>query len=155
MRRSILPLTIFLPLLGAATAAAQMTAIRFVAPVNPISGLPKLFPSPKTGPILGTGITFPNLVPVFLPVRMPTREGQLPATPAQPSRDGVVNPLRRVMPDVVIRFELTPDAPKEKLDEAFDGEARKPAVELPRRNPVSSGRHVSLPEWDLERELGI
>jgi hypothetical protein len=134
-----------------------------------------------TGPLVGTGITLPNLVPsltpsmslaaapipaFLLPVRMPAREGQVPASPAQPSRDGVVNPLRRVMPGVVVRFSgaaskpaagLDLNASKERLDETFDGEGTpsRPAVELPRRKPVASGRHISLPEWDLERELGI
>jgi hypothetical protein len=179
-------LTFALPILAVAISAAQVTPIRFAAPVNPIAGLPRLLPSPMTGPLVGTGITLPNLVPALtpsltlasaapiasyiLPVSMPARDGQIPATPAQSSRDGVVNPLRRVMPGVVIRFNdpsgaaakpasALPDSssPKKKLDEEFDGEGApsKPAVQLPRRKPVTSGRHISLPEWDLERELGI
>ena len=186
MKRSLLPLSILLPVLCAVSAAAQVTSIRFAAPVNPIASLPKLLPSPMTGPLVGTGITLPNLVPALtpsltlasaapitsyiLPVSMPARDGQIPATPAQSSRDGVVNPLRRVMPGVVIRFNdpsgtaakpasVSPDngSSKKKLDEEFDGEGApsKPAVQLPRRQPVTSGRHISLPEWDLERELGI
>jgi hypothetical protein len=166
--------------LCAAAASAQVTSIRFAAPVNPIAGLPKLLPSPLTGPLVGTPITLPNLVPaltpavslaaapaatIIMPMSLPTREGQVPASPARPSRDGVVNPLRRVMPGVVIRFNeapskpgaAKPDAIKDKLDETFDGSGApsKPAVGLPGRGPVSSGRHISLPEWDLERELGI
>ena len=175
MKHSFLTLTILLPVLAAATASAQMASIRFAAPVNPIAGLPKLFPSPMTGPLVGTGITLPSLVPALtpslslaaaaplLPLRMPTRGGQIPV---QPSRDNVVNPLRSVMPGVVIRFDQSvsskpgaakPDASKERLDGAFDGEGlpSKPVVNLPGRKPVSSGRHISLPEWDLERELGI
>jgi hypothetical protein len=176
MKHSILTLTILLPVLAAATASAQMASIRFAAPVNPIAGLPKLFPSPMTGPLVGSGITLPSLVPALtpslslaaaaplLPLRMPTRGGQIPV---QPSRDNVVNPLRRVMPGVVIRFTgpasstnpgaAKPDASKERLDGAFDGEGlpSKPIVNMPGRKPVSSGRHISLPEWDLERELGI
>ncbi|HEX4048204.1 MAG TPA: hypothetical protein VH309_10240 [Elusimicrobiota bacterium] len=180
MKRSILPLALALPLFAAATASAQLASIRFVAPVNPVAGLPRLLPSPMTGPLAGSGITLPNLVPALTPSlslaaaaapasaylpspSLPAREGRIPASPAQPSRDGVVNPLRRVMPGVVIRFGQTapakggavqPDRSKENLDQAFDGEGApsKPVVE---RQPVSSGRHISLPEWDLERELGL
>ena len=178
MKRSLLPLTILLPILAAATSSAQMAMIRFAAPVNPIAGLPKLLPSPMTGPLAGTGITLPSLVPaltpsmsltayapvpaLFLPMSLPSREGRIPATPAQPSRGGAGNPLHRMMPDVFIRFgeqaaPSKPGASKEKLDEAFDGESdpSKPAVELPRRRPVSPGRRIGLPEWELERELGI
>jgi hypothetical protein len=158
-----------------------MTPIRFSAPISPIAGLPKLLPSPLTGPLVGTGISLPTPLPtlapsvilapsfaaaavpaaVALPAALPSRGGQLPV-----SRDGVVNPLTRVMPGVAIRFSgaeapskpaaSLPDLPKEKLDETFDGGNRpsKPSV-VPGRKPVTSGRHISLPEWDLERELGI
>ncbi|HXT00149.1 MAG TPA: hypothetical protein VN915_05705 [Elusimicrobiota bacterium] len=180
MKLSLTPLT-FVAALCAATASAQVTPIRFAAPVNPIAGLPKLLPSPMTGPLVGTGISLPNLVPALTPsvtlaalapaapapVGLPAHQELIPAV--QPARDpGVVNPLQRVMPGVVVRFAApangsangapsVPDAPKEKLDETFDGTGApsKPAVNLPVRRPVSSGRHVSLPEWDLERELGI
>ena len=179
MKRSILPLTLILPVLAAATAAAQLTTIRFAAPVSPIAGLPILLPSPITGPLAGNGITLPNLVPALTPspslaafplpaylpsVRMPSRQDRLPAAPARPSRDEVVNPLRQVMPGVIIRFNApsrpgpaTPDVSKEKLDSVFDGDGgpSRPAVDQPRREPVSSGRRIGLPEWDLERELGL
>jgi len=183
MKRNLLPLSILLPVLCAVSAAAQIVPVRFAAPVNPIAGLPKLLPSPMTGPLVGMGISLPSLMPALTPaislpsaapipaylpsVRMPSRDGLTPATPADSSRDGVVNPLRRIAPGVVIRFSesVVPakpgaakqDATKESLDQAFDGEGNptKPTVELPRRKPVSSGRHISLPVWDLERELVI
>jgi len=182
MKLSLTPLTL-VAALCAATASAQVTPIRFAAPVNPIAGLPKLLPSPLTGPLVGSGISLPNLVPALTPsvvlaavspAPVPAPSISLPAAheeilPAvQPARDpNVGNPLQRVMPGVVVRFNAPsngstngapsiPDAPKEKLDETFDGTGApsKPAV-LPTRKPVTSGRHVSLPEWDLERELGI
>ena len=181
MKLSITPLTL-VAALCAATASAQVAPIRFAAPVNPIAGLPKLLPSPMTGPLVGTGISLPNLVPSLTPsvtlaavapapapsVSLPGAHQELiPAIPAQRAGGDVVNPLQRVMPGVVVRFNApangstngaasVPDAPKEKLDETFDGSgASKPVVKLPARKPVTSGRHVSLPEWDLERELGI
>ena len=181
MKLSLTPLTL-VAALCAATASAQVTPVRFAAPVNPIAGLPKLLPSPMTGPLAGTGISLPSLVPALTPsvvlaavAPSPVPSLSLPAAheeliPAiQPVRDpGVSNPLQRVQPGVVVRFNAPangsanegaaslPDAPKEKLDETFDGSGApsKPVV-LPRRKPVSSGRHVSLPEWDLERELGL
>jgi hypothetical protein len=168
-------------LLCAGAASAQVTPIRFAAPISPIAGLPKLLPSPLTGPLVGTGISLPTplptlapsviLAPAFAaaaipaavaePAALPSRGGQLTAT-----SDGVVNPLTRVMPGVAIRFagaetpskpaSVLPDSSKQKLDETFDGGNRpsKPSV-VPGRKPVTSGRHISLPEWDLERELGI
>ena len=180
MKLTSLPFTLLVAALSAGAASAQVTAIRFSAPVSPIAGLPRLLPSPMTGPLVGTGISLPSLVPALtpsvsllaaapapMPVSMPAHEGLIPAMPAAPSRDGVVNPLQRVMPGVVIKFSAGAtqpqtgaaknDAAKEKLDETFDGQGNpnKPAVNLPGRRPVSSGRHISLPEWDLERELGI
>lgn len=175
------PLTLLAAALCAASASAQVTPIRFSAPVNPIAGLPKLLPSPMTGPLVGTGISLPNLVPALnpsvtlaavapapAPVSLPAHQELIPAIPAQRAGGDVVNPLQRVMPGVVVRFNApangstngapsTHDAAKEKLDETFDGSGApsKPAVNLPSRKPVTSGRHVSLPEWDLERELGI
>jgi hypothetical protein len=180
MKRFITPLTLAAALCGA--ASAQVTTIRLAAPVNPIAGLPRLLPSPMTGPLVGTGISLPNLVPALTPsmtlaavapalspVSLPAHQQLIPAIPAQRAGGDVVNPLQRVMPGVVVRFNAPangstnggaasiPDAPKEKLDETFDGSGApsKPVVNLPGRRPVSSGRHISLPEWDLERELGI
>jgi len=187
MKRSALTLAFLLPAVCAATAAAQVTFVRLAIPVNPIAGLPILLPSPMTGPLAGNGISLPALTPTliptlklmpapqapwpaFMPLSLPGRNGQVPA-PAEPSRDGVVNPLRRVMPGVVIRFSdaaskppvkpvpAGPDADKQKLDGEFDGDVApaKPAVSFPRRErrPVISDRRHGLPEDDLLRELGI
>jgi hypothetical protein len=194
MKRSTLTLTLLLPAVCAMTAAAQLTVVRFVAPVSPLAGLPKLLPSPMSGPLAGVGISLPALtptlvpnisltlgaapqaaVPAVLPVALPARGGQVQADPSQPSRDGVVNPLQRVMPGVVIRFagaapatapqgasqpeSVGQDSNKQKLDETFDGDVApaKPAVSLPRRDrkPVTSGRRIGLPEDELLRELGF
>ncbi len=183
MKFSALIATFLLTALGAASAAAQVTSIRFSAPLNPIAGLPKILPSPLTGPLVGTGISLPTPLPSLTPsviltpahaasalpasiapAALPARGGQIAAVPADSSRDGVVNPLRRVQPGVVFRFAGAQgpaasgsDASKGRLDETFDGEKdpSKPAVNLPRRAPVTSGRHVSLPEDDLMKELGF
>jgi hypothetical protein len=177
MKRSILTLTILLSVLAAATASAQLTTIRFSAPVNPVESLPKLLPSPMTGPLIGNGITLPSFAAAWTPeFRLPAAAPRLPFAlpvrlPASGVRfpeihDGPAYPLHRVTPGTAIRFvsastiqsgAAQSDASKERLDGVFDGAGRasKPSVDLPRRTPVSSGRHISLPEWDLERELGL
>ncbi|MFI5362344.1 MAG: hypothetical protein ACHQ49_10275 [Elusimicrobiota bacterium] len=178
MKRFLLPLAIFLPVLCAASASAQFATIRIGAPVNPVAGLPKLFPSPLTGPLAGAGISLPGAVPALTPslklpapapfageiapIILPAREGQIPSTPARRSRENVINPLQRVMPGVVIRFAGAPakpaagntDAAREALDFTFDGSGRpvRPSV---LRAPVAPSRRVTIPELDLERELGI
>ena len=170
MKHSILPLTLLLPLLGAVNAAAQLATIRFAAPISQISGLPSFRPSPMTGPLAATAITLPNLAPAltpsmspaaaapipanFLPIGMPARESQLPATPARPSRDSAVISGQTAPSNLGI---AKPDNSEEKIDAPdFDGKgSSKPVVELPRRKPASSDRHITLPERDLERELGI
>ena len=184
MKRSTLILTLLLPAVCAATAAAQFSTIRFTAPVNPIAGLPMMLPSPIIGPLAGTGISLPTPVPSLTPaftVAPAAAAVELPMSvlpeflPAHGEKgpqvhpgasDVVVIPLTQVEAGTAIRFagaesSATPapaetDGGKQKLDETFDGEGRpaKPAVNLPRRAPVTSGRRIRLPEDDLMRELG-
>jgi hypothetical protein len=128
-----------------------------------------------TGPLAGMGISLPTVVPSLapapahlaaaapapmpLPAALPSR--RLPLLPAQPSRDSVINPLRRIMPGVVVRFgeqkpaseKAAPDA-KDNLDQLFDGDG-EPAAPGLNRGPISHERRISLPEDDLMRELGF
>jgi hypothetical protein len=176
MKRSILPLTLLLSVFTASTASAQVAPIRFSAPVNPVESLPRLLPSALTGPLIGTGITLPGfgpaltpalrlpapaLRPFILPTRLPASGVRFPEI-----HDGAITPLRRVTPGTAIRFvsasaaetgAAQSGASNERLDGLYDGAGRpsKPSIGLPSRTPVSSGRHISLPVWDLERELGI
>jgi hypothetical protein len=197
MNRSTLTLTLLLPALCAASSSAQVTPIRFVAPISPIAGLPRLLPSPISGPLSGLGISLPALTPSLVPsiaivsapqaaaapayiaqisfpaqpAALPGRAGQLPM---ESSRDGVVNPMRRVAPGMQISFAgsvaasanqsqpvpAETGADKQKLDETFDGDVApaKPTVVLfpsNRRKPVASGRRIGLPEDELLRELGF
>lgn len=175
MKRSTLILASVLPLLCAAMSAAQIMPLRLSAPVNPVAGLPKLLPSPMTGPLAGMGISLPTLVPALapapallaaaapapvLPVSLPSRRAPM-AVPALPSRENVINPLRRIMPGVTVRFaepakgeKTAPDAAKDDLDQLFDGDGQpaKPGVN---RGPIGNERRISLPEDDLMRELGF
>lgn len=173
MKTSTLTLAAALPLLCAALASAQIAPVRLSAPVNPVAGLPKLLPSPMTGPLAGMGISLPTVVPSLapapallaaaapapapLPAALPSR--RVPVLPVAPSRDTVINPLRRIMPGVTVRFgeqkpaeKTAPDAGKDRLDELFDGDGEIPGLN---RGPVGHERRISLPEDDLMRELGF
>ena len=180
MKRSTLTLAFVLPALCAAVSSAQIMAIRAIAPINPIAGLPKLLPSPLTGPLGGMGIQLPSLVPSLtpspallaaaapaavlplnnLPVALPSRAPRLPV-PAAPSRENVINPLRQIMPGMTIRFsekapaeKTVPTVKKDELDQLFDGDDQplKPGMN---RGPIGNERRISLPEDDLMRELGF
>jgi len=185
MKRSTLILALALPALVAANSAAQIMPVRMFAPVNPVAGLPKVLPSPVTGPLAGMNISLPSLIPALspapallaaaspaaafptnrlpLPVSLPSH--RLPVLPSAPSRDSVINPVRRIMPGVVVRFASA------SRKEGSDGERTQPTAkkdELDQifdgnqgvkpgagRGVIDSGRRISLPEDDLMRELGI
>ncbi|MDE2141387.1 MAG: hypothetical protein KGJ84_03105, partial [Elusimicrobia bacterium] len=128
-----------------------------------------------SGPLAGMDIHLPSLVPTLtpspallaavapapvLPVSLPARRAPM-ALPTLPSRENVINPLRRIMPGVTVRFaeqtkgEKTVPAPaKDGLDQLFDGDASavKPGME---RGVIGNERRISLPEDDLMRELGF
>ncbi|MBI3564645.1 MAG: hypothetical protein HY079_05560, partial [Elusimicrobia bacterium] len=90
----------------------------------------------------------------------------MPSVKLDASRENRANPFRALLPDGVARFDGSAPAKSEKdsateqerLNQIFDGEdqpAERPTVELPRRAPVTPSRRHSLPEWDLENELGL
>jgi hypothetical protein len=88
--RSTLILTLLLPAVLAAGAAAQVAPIRVSAPVNPIAGMPALLPSPLDGRI-ALGISFPTLLPNVIPASLPGAAAGLPlSAPAKSS----ARPLR-------------------------------------------------------------
>lgn len=177
MKRSTLILAVTIQALAASASFSQVMPIRAIAPINPIAGLPKLLPSPMSGPLTGMGISLPTVLPtlapspallaaaapapspVSFPAILPSRAPSLPV-PANPSHENVINPLRRVLPGVAIRFadapkaDKKPDAAKDNLDQLFDGEDApiKPGIG---RGVVGNERRISLPEDDLMRELGF
>lgn len=177
MKRTTLILAAAVQSLIAAAATAQIMPARAIAPVNPIAGLPRMLPSPLSGPLAGISISLPSAVPALtpapallpapaalapsaLPASLPTR--RVPVLPAGPSRDGVNNPVRRIIPGVVVRFaepapkseKAAPEQRRDELDQLFDGDKQlpKPAVD---RGPIGHERRISLPEDDLMRELGF
>jgi hypothetical protein len=96
----------------------------------------------------------------------PQRLADLPGVQVVATRENRANPFRALLPDGVARFDGAAPAPsakgsqseQDRLDQIFDGEgqpAERPTVELPRRAPVKPSRRHSLPEWDLENELGL
>lgn len=166
-------IAVLLALTSVLSTAAAAQIIRIV-PGLP-SGVPVMrLPSPAQGVYSGTGVRLPspamtpsiNLFPsaaALAPAAVAASaqpafvghvEETLPAVAIKASRENVA----QIAPGVAVRFVERAGAPartdadaertKEKLDETFDGE-RKPG------DVVGSGRHISLPEWDLERELGL
>lgn len=176
-----LPFSLILTALCAAVASAQVVGIH--APANPVMGLPKLLPSPLSGPLSGMGISLPApmalpavgfaaapaaalVATVPAPVAPAVRLAPMPAVTLVASRENRANPFRALLPDGVARFDGAAPAKagddarteEERLNRIFDGEdqpAERPTVELPRRAPVTPSRRHSLPEWDLENELGL
>jgi hypothetical protein len=143
MKRSILTVLFSLAASGFASAAVTALPLRMPAPVTPLAILPATMPTPLSGPLSGLGISLPvRRGPEHL-IHIPNR------------RDEVNNPIKRVMPEIAIRFVDGAEQPagkKEDLDELFDKGSEAGRSE---RGPVGSSRRVSFPELDLERELGI
>ena len=122
------------------------------------------------------GLTPTAFTPVFTPVPMGPSLPMLPINPVIPN--GPMMPLPApVMPgrrapsmpvvaslsalnSVKLSAPAKEDAPakdvlaaREKLDKMFDGKG-EPVEREDRSGPVRSSRHVSLPENDLEKEIG-
>lgn len=167
-----------LPLILAASASAQVSilpggrgnlyignGINLPGPaanvvISPRISLPAPLLSPTVAltlapaPLAGTAVI--PVLPVALPVALPAPS----AAPAQPLIAQSV-----VIPGALIaRFASATakeDAPvkdkiaqREKLDNLFDGRRQPVKPGEDEFGPVRSGRHVSLPENDLEREIG-
>jgi len=167
-------LAILLPAILAGSAAAQM---RMVLPggSNPYIGAPISLPGPISAPISGMKIELPaprlnpsvsiTLAPtplaavaimgVFpvLPIPMIPSRPVVPAVRPAASRENVAHPLAPILPGLGAQFaaaEAKNDWRKELGEGLFDGRlipARKPA-------PVRAGHNISLPERDLEIEIG-
>ncbi len=155
-----------------AAAAAQFSPIS--PRINPLVGLPAVLPSPAISPLSG-GIQLPTPLPALTPslilaapaVSLALSAPATAAPLAQPAvsarRENVSTPLSG-LPSAVIRVEnrhaaeKTPAAApapeaapdQESLDQLFDrGEIRAVG------RATDSSRRIGLPEWDLERELGL
>lgn len=156
-----------------AAAAAQFSPIS--PRINPLVELPTVLPSPAISPLSG-GIQLPAPLPALTPSLILAAPAvsvalSVPAAAAAPlaqpavsaRRENVSTPLSG-LPSAVIRVENrhtaekapavtpTPEAAsdQESLDQLFDrGEIRAVG------RATDSSRRIGLPEWDLERELGL
>lgn len=170
---------------AAPASAQVVRVATLAAPVNPVMGLPKSLPSPLAGPLAGVGISLPTVsgapvvalaaapaaAPAALPVSLPAPAAPLARRPAlvgavlptvtmDASRENKRNPFRSLLPDPTARLgeKDRPQAEKgsqeeqDRLDELFDGNGQVARRRAPLLQP--SRRH-SLPEWDLEDELGL
>ncbi len=165
-----------LPLILAASASAQVSilpggrgnlyignAINLPGPaanvvISPRISLPAPLLSPTVAltlspaPLAGTAV-IPAL-PVALPVSLPSA---LPAMRLNAQSVAVPAALiARFAPagakdEAPVKDKI---AQREKLDNIFDGRRQPVKPGEDELGPVRSGRHVSLPENDLEREIG-
>lgn len=91
--------------------------------------------------------------PLALPAKQPAMPVVLPSAipPAALTLQlGAASKSEKALPPV------TPEqlAQRERLDDLFDGRGADRRERADQRGPIRSGRHVSLPENELEREIG-
>jgi hypothetical protein len=175
MKTSTLLAAAALPILAAFAPAAVITPMGN----NPLAGLPTVLPSPLSGPYAGVPSVLPqpallptlpvSAIPAAAPAprlapAAPVALPSLPSVRVTAERENAPNPLRRVLPDTTIRFAATvpakskdsAEAEKQRQDRVFDGEKDAPLPGVsPFHEPSVNGRHISLPEWDLEHEIGV
>ncbi len=167
---------VLLPALLSVPASAQFRAI-LPGGANPYIGAPVILPSPAINPIAGMRIDLPaprlnpglavTLAPApapsaavaimgvfpILPIPMIPSRPVVPVVRPAASRENVAHPLAPILPDLRAQFgtaEKNNDWQKELAEGLFDGRlipARKPA-------PVRPSVRVTLPEADLEAEIG-
>lgn len=159
-----------LSLILATSASAQVTSILPGGRGNLYIGTPMNLPGPAANIVISPRINLPAplLTPVSPMMLAPVPASMMEAAMARPiALPVVVTPMSRVtaerenvaISNRALRAQLsapakseTPKdvkAEREKLDNLFDGR-RQPAE----KSPVRSDRHQSLPEQDLESEIG-
>lgn len=170
--------TLLLPALLALCAGASAQTIAGLpgGAGNLYVGQPATLPSPFSIPTISPRLILPSpsLAPALTAATLtPTISAAIVALPASRKSMPVAVPvLPKTFPGAVapalagLKFSAAStgdsartDAERRKLDESFDGrpEDDKSAVDArpTRRKPAASGgRHVSLPERDLESEIG-
>lgn len=179
MKLQVKPLLLLLPALLAAPAVAQ---VRVVLPGgnNPYIGAPAYLPGPAVTPLNNMRIDLPapslnpglaiSLAPtpnaavaimgVFpvLPIPMIPSRPIVPVIRPEATRENVAHPLAPILPGLGAQFAANDrtvngepvKVRRDALDNLFDG-GRKPA---PQPSPVRPSRRVTLPESDLEHEIG-
>lgn len=166
-----------LPLILAVSASAQVISILPGGRGNLFVGTPASLPGPLAGVTITPMLSAPSLTPALAPVlSAPAPVAQIPAPilPAIPSMPSIPNlPVSRLpdhiwnlsahdnvpMPFPALAVKLAapakdgsaqeqPKNSRENLDNLFDGR------DAEKKSPVRSDRHQSLPEQDLESEIG-
>lgn len=176
MKLSILALALF-----AASASAQVFSP--IARINPL-GLPTVLPSPTIGPIArpSLGLPAPALTPSLVlsapalaaaPLApsavaasavavFPNPVANISTYDVNVRHENVRHPMSPVLPGLTVHLAANDNGPhaapsqqdKDDLDNLFDRGTTPSAIPAG-REPVGDSRHISLPEWDLERELGL
>ena len=167
------------PLILAVSASAQMISILPGGRGNLFVGTPANLPGPLTGIVITPLVTLsaPALTPAIAlaPAPVPVAQIPVPALPVIPAMPSIpALPMSKIpehmwnlsahgnvaMPYPALRVKLAAPAkdgsaqetPKsrENLDNLFDGRDERSE----KNSPVRSDRHQSLPEHDLESEIG-
>jgi len=138
---------------------------------GPFAGAVVSLPSPIATPAV-TLAAAPAAAPIALPApalpaaRRPlllvAHVETLPTVAIEARRENKNNPFRSLLPDSTLRFDGASapksdqdvEADRESLDETFDGRPAPRPITL-RREHVKSSRRHTLPEADLEAELGL
>lgn len=173
MNTKMMTLLSTLSLILATSASAQVTSILPGGRGNLYIGTPMNLPGPAANIVISPRINLPAplLTPVSPMMLAPVPASMMEAALARPvALPVIVTPMSRVtaerenvaVSNRALRAQLSapaqgdaPAAPKEiaaereKLENLFDGR-RRPAE----KSPVRSDRHQSLPEQDLESEIG-
>lgn len=155
-------LALAIPALLAGTAAAQ-SAVVVLPGALPYPALPLTLPSPAAVFPVPTRIELPapTLVPgralllapapaafavlPALPVPMIPSRPRVPVFRATPERENVRHPLAGLRLQLREQEQKKPERREDVLGELFDG----------RRAPVRPGAVLTLPEADLEHEIGV
>lgn len=172
---------ILLPVLLAGAASAQVVR-GLPGGYNPHIGAPVTLPGPVVSPSIGMKIELPaprlnpglsvslapapavavmTVIPVLPMPRIPSRP-IVPIIHPTASHENVAHPLAPILPGLRVQLDeakAKKDWRKDLGDEVFDGRLipnRRNVVVVPTApSPVRPSRRVTLPEWDLESEIGI
>lgn len=170
-----------LPALLAGTAAAQVVR-GLPGGYNPHIGAPVALPGPIGAPVTGVKIELPAprlnpglavslapapavavmaVIPALPMPRIPSRP-IVPVIHPTAARENVAHPLAPILPSLRVQLDeakAKKDWHKDLGEEVFDGRLipnRRGVVVVPTApSPVRPSRRVSLPEWDLESEIGV
>jgi len=152
----------------ATSASAQVISILPGGRGNLIVGMPTNLPGPIGNAVISPRISLPS--PLLTPAFALTPAPVLAAAAVTPVLPVAAIPQSRILavhenvalPYPALRAQLaapakdsaSTDAAREKLEDLFDGRRQPSEKNSNGLSPVRSDRHQSLPENELEREIG-